>query len=100
MGTEYFSIRLKSLRKAKKLSQAELAKKLGKTTWAIASYEQGKSYPSIDVLIKLCSIFKVSSDYLIGIENDLDVKLGLNGLTDEEVSLILQFVSLVEQNRK
>lgn len=51
MGTEYFSIRLKNLIKARKLSQSELAKKLGKNTWAIALYEQGKSYPSIDVLI-------------------------------------------------
>ncbi|WP_285013713.1 helix-turn-helix domain-containing protein [Lactococcus garvieae] len=100
MGTEYFSIRLKSLRKSKKLSQADLAKKVGKTTWAISSYEQGKSYPSIDVLIKLCSIFDVSSDYLIGISDDLHIKLGLIGLNDEETQLILQFVNLVEQNRR
>lgn len=100
METEYFSIKLKSLRKSKKLSQADLAKKVGKTTWAISSYEQGKSYPSIDVLINLCSIFDVSSDYLIGISDDLHIKLGLSGLNDEETQLILQFVNLVEQNRR
>ncbi|MDH2419109.1 helix-turn-helix transcriptional regulator, partial [Lactiplantibacillus plantarum] len=38
---EYFGDKLKSLRKAKKLTQVELAQQLDISKWAITSYEQG-----------------------------------------------------------
>ncbi|CAM3093385.1 helix-turn-helix transcriptional regulator [Lactococcus hircilactis] len=99
MGKEYIGNKLRSLRKAKKLSQAELAQKLNLSSWAVASYEQGKSYPSVEGLMKICDIFGVSSDYLLGLSDKLPDKLALNGLNDEEIELILQFIDLVVQNR-
>lgn len=33
-------------------------------------YEQGKSIPSYDVLVELCRFFGVSSDYLLGLDDE------------------------------
>ncbi|MDA3974614.1 helix-turn-helix transcriptional regulator [Enterococcus thailandicus] len=99
MSMEYFGDKLKSLRKTKKMTQATLADKLGVSKWAVTSYEQGKTYPSIEILIKICDVLEVSSDYLLGISDHLPVKMETAGLSEEEVRLLLQFLNLVEQNR-
>lgn len=61
--------KLKELRKETKLTQKEVANILGISTTAYAGYEQGYREPSIDILIKICKFYNISSDYLIGIED-------------------------------
>ncbi len=58
-----FSDILISLRKQNKLTQRELAEKLGLTTRAIQYYEAGRQ-PEWDIVIKVADFFKVSTDYL------------------------------------
>lgn len=58
--------RLKQLRTDKKLTQAELSYDLGIAKTTLAAYEQGKSEPSIETLIKISDYFDVTVDYLIG----------------------------------
>lgn len=70
-----FNNNLKELRKAKELTQLELAKLLDTTDDSIYSWEKGRSEPDINTLIKICKIFKVSADYLIGIEDECGVKI-------------------------
>lgn len=58
------------------LSQAKLAEKLNLTQQAIAKWEKGQSEPDSETIIKLCTIFKVSTDYLLGRtekENNIDI---------------------------
>lgn len=62
--------RLKQLRLERGLTAAAVASKLGITLGAYAHYEQGVREPSISILIKLCDIFDVSADYLIGRTED------------------------------
>ncbi len=64
-----FCERLKLLRVEKKLSQPELAKLVGVSKGMISFWENGINEPTISNLIKLCQIFDVSSDYLLGIED-------------------------------
>lgn len=64
-----FAQRLKELRKEKKLTQAELSKKLEHGYMVIANYESGRNEPSLADLIAICRILDVSSDYLIGISD-------------------------------
>jgi len=64
-----FCERLKLLRVEKKLSQPELAKLVGVSKGMISFWENGINEPTISNLIKLCHIFDVSSDYLLGIED-------------------------------
>lgn len=60
-----FSEKLKLLRNQRGMSQAELAKKIGKTRNTIHNYEIGKSEPSIDLIITICEILGVSPNELI-----------------------------------
>ncbi len=53
------------VRKKAKLTQTELATKLGVTRGTIANWEARTSNPSIEILLELSRIFEVSVDYLI-----------------------------------
>ena len=57
--------KLKTLRKEKKWSQAELAQKLNVHTAHISRLESPKYLPSIQVLKKIAEVFEVSTDYLL-----------------------------------
>lgn len=58
--------RIRELRKKHKMSQKELAEKLGISTSAIGMYEQERREPDNTKLEKLCEIFNVTLDYLLG----------------------------------
>lgn len=51
--------------------QTDLAQKLNVTVSTIRSWEQGKSSPSHDMLVRICRLYHVSSDYLLGL-SDVD----------------------------
>lgn len=65
-----FKDRLKTLRKERKLTQVKLGEMLNYGYTAIANYESGRNQPSIPDLKKIASIFNVSMDYLLGV-NDI-----------------------------
>ena len=50
-------------------TQQSLADKLFVTIHTVRSWEQGKSSPSYEMLIKICNLYKVSADYLLGISD-------------------------------
>jgi len=52
-----------------KLSQSELAKKVGATQKAIDFWEKGINEPKASYIINLANFFGVSSDYLLGLED-------------------------------
>lgn len=60
--------RLKSLRKAKGLSQSELGEMLGVKKSVVCLYEKEKRNPSIEAIIDMVQIFNVTADYLLGTE--------------------------------
>lgn len=76
--------RLKSLRKENKFSQEEFAKKLNMSTSGYGYYEQGRSFPPIEMLNKIASIYNVSVDYILG--ND-DIRLKNEVKIDNVVKL-------------
>lgn len=61
-------LRLKDLRKEKGVLQKELAYAINRTRACISSWEQGKTEPSIDDLLKIADFFEVTVDYLVGRE--------------------------------
>lgn len=65
-----FKDRLKTLRKERRLTQVKLGEMLNYGYTAIANYESGRNQPSIPDLKKIASIFNVSMDYLLGV-NDI-----------------------------
>ena len=90
-----FGNTLKRLRLQSGLTQKKLADKMGLTKAVISYYELQERYPSPEVLIKLASIFHVSTDYLLGLERTNTVDL--SGLSDADVLLIKQLVDSLRQ---
>lgn len=66
---ETFRTRLKELRSEAKLTQKNLSVKLGTTNSSICDWECGRTEPSIEQIIKLCRLFDVTSDYLLGLSD-------------------------------
>ncbi len=64
-----FAERLKELRTEKQIGQVELAKALGVSNGIISLWENDLREPKLSNLIMLAAFFKVSIDYLAGIEN-------------------------------
>lgn len=62
--------RIKEIRKSKMLTQTELANFLNTTQDTISLWEREKSNPDIEQLIKLALFFDVSTDYLLGLEDE------------------------------
>lgn len=62
-----FGERIRNLREDADLNQTQLGKAVGMTQRKISYIECGKYEPSVDDIVALCRFFKVSSDYLLGI---------------------------------
>lgn len=91
--------RIKQLREEKGYTQAELAKQLGITRSSVNAWEMGISVPSTQYIVELASIFKVSTDYLLGVDTTATIEI--SGLSDSDVQLIHYIVGhLREKNHK
>lgn len=64
-----FAKRLRELRLKKRLTQTQLSAYLGYGYTAVANYESGRNEPSLRDVARLCQVFDVSADYLIGISD-------------------------------
>lgn len=60
--------RILAYRKAKGLSQEELAEVLNVSRQTISKWETGQSQPDLDKLLPLCELFEISADELLGKE--------------------------------
>lgn len=69
MELKRFAERLKDLRQENNLSQTQLANilQLGHST--ISKWELQQRVPTLLNIVALCKYFKVSADYLIGLED-------------------------------
>lgn len=83
--------RIKYLRESKNYTQTELAKQLGITRSSVNAWEMGISVPSTQYIVELASIFKVSTDYLLGVNETTTINV--SGLTDADIELVNSIVS-------
>lgn len=106
-----FSKRLKELRKKARLTQVEIAEKLGISQPAYASWERGTKKPTQENLVRLAQVLNVTIDYLIGnseeeITNkdleDIEILFRKNseGLTDDEKSIFREELIVFMEERK
>ena len=61
--------RIADCRNEMEISQTELGKLVGKSKTAVASWEQGDSLPSPDLLYQLSKIFNKTINYMYGEED-------------------------------
>ena len=75
--------KITALRKAKKMSQAGLAKEAGVSREIIGRYERNEVSPSIEVAKKIADALEVSLDYLAGEGNKVSFDKQTLKLIDE-----------------
>lgn len=93
---------IRKLRIEKGMTQRQLAAVLGITQQTINSYENNRSNPGYDLLIKMASFFGVSLDYLILDDHKPDDPGRLNSYytKDEMTRHIILFRDLPAERKK
>lgn len=87
--------KLRGLRMANKLSQAQVAERLSVTKTLISSYENDLRQPSYENLLKLSRLFKVSTDWLLG--NTPQASFDFSSLTEEQTALVIGMIKEFER---
>ena len=64
----YIAENLKALRKKKEWTQEEMAEMIGVSPQSISKWERGDTYPDITLLPALANLYKVSVDFIIGMD--------------------------------
>ena len=90
--------KIKELRISQKLTQSDVAKKLGITRASVNAWEMGISIPSTQYIVELALLFKVSSDYLLNIPRTSTVSV--DGLSEKEVSAVKNVIECLKERNK
>ncbi len=86
---ENLGSKLKTARVNSGLSRQQIAGRIGVTASMIGLYETGERLPSLPVIIKLATRYRVSVDYLLGCDTAKSTDtLSLDGLTDNQVKAL------------
>lgn len=91
------SEKLRSLRKAKGLTQLQVAERIGVSKAMISAYETAAKAPSLDVLIQLSQLYGVTIDYLVSIETHR--LIDATGLDDDSAALVAALVEKLRLNK-
>lgn len=87
------SVKLKEKRQELGLSRKVVSEIIGISASTLADYENGYGEPSLKSLMKLASLYKCSTDFLLGIEKKPAEKtLDVTGLTDHQIKALEQLV--------
>lgn len=70
-----FATRLDSLLKEHNLSKRALAAKIGVSATSISDWTNGKIQPTAESIYIVALYFKVSADYLLGLEDETSSKI-------------------------
>lgn len=82
--------RICELRTALGWSQVELSKRLGVAKQTVSNWENENIQPSIEMLVRLVTLFGVSTDYMLGLENT--PRLNVEGIPIHVVAHLSQLV--------
>lgn len=89
---------IKNLRTSLKLTQVEIANKLGVTKQCVSNWENDNIVPSVDMLTKIAQIFKVSTDYLLDIST-INM-INVDGLTQDEIAHIKIIIEDIKKHKQ
>ena len=78
--------KLKELRLNKNLTQRQVAELVGISKAMISSYELNTREPSLTILMKLASLYRVSVDSLLGLERE-DM-ISVKGLNAKQITIV------------
>ena len=102
-----FGKKLKELRKHHKITQEQLAKIINVERSSIGKYESTDTLPSRETLIKIAQYFNVSTDFLLGNENNPETthfskatSQQYETINEQEKTLLETFRSTTELGRQ
>lgn len=88
---------IKLLRENAGYSQSVLAKKLNVTRSAVNAWEMGLSVPTTQYIVDMARLFRVSTDYLLGLSTE--TTLVLDGFNEQEKKILYSLVDYFNQKR-
>lgn len=91
---EGLDTKIRKLRVRKGLTQQELSDRIGMTRSIASIYESGSRMPTYGKLIKLARELDVSTDYLLGVEND--AYLDLSCLNEDQLLSVTHLVEAMK----
>lgn len=94
-----FGNTLKALRLKAGMTQKQLAEKLGVTKSIVSYYELHERTPSPDMLIKISSVFHVTTDYLLGVEKSAHITLDISDLSEDDIQFLQSVVAHLRKRR-
>lgn len=93
-----FGYRLRELRKKKKMTQEQVAKRLGLSKTTISGYENNVKTPSLEVLTKLAILYGASSDFILGLDNRKMIET--DELTASQEDIIRRLITEFQQQTR
>lgn len=92
-----FGCKLKELRTGQKITQQQLADRIGVAKSVVSYYESGDRYPSYDVLIRIAHVFHTSTDYLLDFEKESVIDV--TGLSKEDIAVVRTVAEALKRKR-
>ena len=89
--------RIKHLREKNNLTQSSLAKKLNVTRSSVNAWEMGISVPSTALILDLAKLFHVSTDYLLGLNEN--AALDISSLNDKETMILYELIEYFKSQK-
>ena len=90
--------RLKQLREEYNYSQTDLAEKLNVVRTSVLAWENQTSQPALKHIVALAKLFRVSTDYLLEVENKRT--LVLDGLRHDEIAIVCELLNYFDRNNR
>lgn len=108
-----FTQRLKHIRETKRLTQKEVAERLGIDYKKYNHYETGRNEPDLAMTVAIATFFNIPLDYLLGRTNDPsplqkektvsqyeDILRDLDGITPEMALEVRQYIGYLKHKNE
>jgi len=106
--SDIFAERLRTARESRKMSQADLAEKADLLPSAVSHFETGRRSPSFANLKALSDALRVTTDYLIGRSDDMQVSNAVSlkllrhaeKMSDEDLDTITRMAEMMAKKQQ
>ena len=106
--SDIFAERLRTARESRKMSQSDLAEKADLLPSAVSHFETGRRSPSFANLKALSDALRVTTDYLIGRSDDMQVSNAVSlkllrhaeKMSDEDLDTITRMAEMMAKKQQ
>lgn len=85
-----FSEKLLTLRKARDLTQEQLAEKLNVSRQSVSKWESGQAVPELEKIVAMSAVFDVTTDYLLKSSEIDDLSVKTEMLEKQQQQMLLR----------